>query len=76
MLYYAGSGVKRVRVVSQLRIGCLFVFSIYIFSVGMIGCLLFLCLCRCVLMLSALVVSFTYACSVGVSDVHMFKKCE
>ena len=50
VLYYAGSGVKRVHVVlSGLRMR-LFV-SMYVFPVAMIQCLLLLCLCRCVLML-------------------------
>ena len=51
MLYSSGSGVKRVHVVlfgSRMR---LFVESMYVFHVVMIGCLLLLCLCRCVLML-------------------------
>ena len=43
VLYSAGSGVKRVHVVLAG--------SMYAFHVGMIGCLLLLCLCRCVLML-------------------------
>ena len=43
VLYSAGSVLKRVHVV------CLE--SMYVFPVGMIGCLLLLCLCRCVLML-------------------------
>ena len=46
----------------------------YVFPVGMIECLLLLCLCRCALMLwSAYVVIFTGACGVGVSDVYMLK---
>ena len=48
MRYSAGSGVRRMRVVlSGLR---MFV-SMYVFPVGMIECLLLICLCRCVLML-------------------------
>ena len=50
MLYSDGSGVKGVHVVlSGLRMR-LFE-SMYVFPVGMIGCLLFLCSCRCVSML-------------------------
>ena len=52
VLYFAWSVVKRVHaVLSGLRMR-LFVFeSMYVFHVGMIGCLLLPCLCRCVLML-------------------------
>ena len=51
VLYSAGSDVKRVHVVlSGLRMRCLSE-SMYVFNVDMIGCLLLLCLCRCVLML-------------------------
>ena len=75
-MYSTGSGVKRVHVVlSGLRMRllvCLHV-SMYVFPVGIIGCLLLLSLCRCVLMSSAYVVSFTGACGVGVSDVYMLK---
>ena len=43
VLYSAGSGVKRVHVVlSGLRMR-LFVESMYVFHVGMIGCLLLIC---------------------------------
>ena len=46
VLYSAGSGVKRVHVVLPgLRM------RLHVFHVGRIGCLLLLCLCRCVLML-------------------------
>ena len=46
VLYYAGSGMKRVHVVlSGLRM------RLYVFHVGMIGCLILLCLCHYVLML-------------------------
>ena len=51
VLYSAGSGVKRVHVVlSGLRMSCLSE-CMYVFHVGMIGCLLLLCLCPCVFML-------------------------
>ena len=53
VLYSAKSSVKRVHIVlSGLRMR-LFVCvqSMYVFSIGMIGRLLLLCLCRCVLML-------------------------
>ena len=47
VLYSAGSGVKRVHVVlSGLKMK-----SMYEFHVGMIGCLLLWCLCRCVFFL-------------------------
>ena len=42
--------------------------SMYAFPVRMIGCLLLLCLCRCVLMFW-----FYGACGIGVSDVYMLK---
>ena len=51
VLYSAGSGVKRVHVILSglsMRFLCE---SMYVLHVGMIGCLLQLCLCRCVLML-------------------------
>ena len=50
VLYSVGSCVKRVHVVlSGLRMRLSV--SIYEFPVGIIGCLLLLCLCRCMLML-------------------------
>ena len=51
VLYAAGSGVKRVPVVlSGLKMRSFVCVHVCI-SVGMIECFLFLCLCRCVLML-------------------------
>ena len=51
VLYSARSGVERVHVVlSGLRMS-LFVCVYVCISCSMIGCLLLLCLCRCVLML-------------------------
>ena len=51
MLYSSGSVDKIVDVVLPgLRMRCLFVIM-YVLPVGMIDCLLFLCLYRCVLML-------------------------
>ena len=43
----------------------------YVLHVGMIGCLPLLCLCRCVLMSSAYVVSFTV-----VSNVYMLNNVD
>ena len=43
----------------------------YVFHVGMIGCLLYV-----MVMLSAYVVSFTGACGVEVSDVYMLKSVD
>ena len=64
VLYSAGSGVKRANVVfSGLRMRC-FV-SMYAFHVGIIECLLLLCFCQCLLMLSAFDVSFTGDYGVG-----------
>ena len=54
VLYSAVSGVKRVDVgLSELRMR-FFCVSVYVFPVGMIECLLLLCLCRCMLMLCRL----------------------
>ena len=51
VMYSIGSGVERVHVVlSGLRMRLLSK-SMYVFHVGIIGCLLLLCLCRYVLML-------------------------
>ena len=53
VLYSAGVGVKRVECMLFrfcLEWDCLFE-SMFAFPVGMIECLHFLCLCRCVLML-------------------------
>ena len=47
VMYSAMSGVKRVHV---FCLDCLFV-SMYVFPIGMVECLLLLCLCHCVLML-------------------------
>ena len=46
--------------------------SIYIFHIGMIGCLLLLCF-DAMVMSSSYVVSFTCACGVGVLAVYMLK---
>ena len=77
MLYFAGSGVKRVHVVlSGLRMKlfvCLHVCISCRYD-WMFAFVMFMSLCVDIIMMSsAYIVSFTGACGVGVSDMYMLK---
>ena len=75
MLYFARSGVKRVHVVLfGLRMRFFVLVHVCISCWWMFSFAMFMSLCVDVMMMfSALVVSFTGACGVGVSDVYMLK---